>query len=56
MQYEAEHPGPAYLRGIRKAGPAILDPQKVSDPQKALVLREGKDVTIIATGHLNWYS
>jgi len=50
MEYEAAHPGPAYLRGIRNAGPAILDPGRITDPRKALVLREGKDVSIIASG------
>jgi transketolase len=50
MHYEANHAGPAYLRGIRKAGPAILNPKLADDPHKALILHEGKDVTIIASG------
>ncbi len=50
MQYEADHPGPAYLRGIRKSGPAILDPAAAADPRRALILRDGRDTTIIASG------
>jgi len=50
MRYESDHPGPAYLRGIRKSGPAILEPQQITDLLKALTLREGNDVTIIASG------
>jgi transketolase len=51
IEYEATHPGPAYLRGIRKTVPVILDPQKYHfQPGKAFQVREGKDVTLIASG------
>lgn len=50
MEYEASHPGPAYLRGIRKSGPAILDAKQAADPHQALTLRAGADVTLIASG------
>ncbi len=51
MEYEAEHPGPAYLRGIRKSVPIILDPKKYRfQPGKAFKLQDGRDVTIIASG------
>jgi len=51
IEYEAEHPGPAYLRGIRKSVPVILDPQKYKfQPSRAYQLQDGRDVTIIASG------
>jgi len=51
MEYEGEHAGPAYLRGMRKTVPVILDPQKYHfQPGKSFMVREGKDATIIASG------
>ncbi len=51
IEYEATHPGPAYLRGVRKTVPVIIDPQKYHfQPGKAFQIRDGKDVTLIASG------
>jgi transketolase len=51
MEYEATHPGPAYLRAIRKTVPVILDPQKYHfQPGKSFQVIDGKDVTLIASG------
>mgnify|MGYP006076972003 FL=1 len=50
----AEHDGPVYLRFGRPKVPNFTDPDKKFVIGKADVLREGKDVTIIATGHLVW--
>ena len=50
----AEHNGPVYLRFGRPKVPNFTDPNKPFVIGKADVLREGKDVTIIATGHLVW--
>ena len=50
----AEHDGPVYLRFGRPTVPNFTDPNKKFEIGKADVLREGKDVTIIATGHLVW--
>ncbi len=50
----AEHDGPVYLRFGRPKVPNFTDPNKKFEIGKADVLREGKDVTIIATGHLVW--
>ena len=51
IEYEATHPGPAYLRVIRKTVPVILDPQKYHfQPGKAFQVRDGKDITLIASG------
>jgi transketolase len=50
----AEHDGPVYLRFGRPKVPNFTDPNKKFVIGKADVLREGKDVTILATGHLVW--
>lgn len=50
----AEHQGPVYLRfGRPKVANFTAEDQKF-EIGKAVVLNEGKDVTIIATGHLVW--
>ena len=46
-----EHVGPVYMRFGRLAVPVINDkPDYIFDMGKGVVLREGKDLTIIATG------
>lgn len=50
----ADYDGPVYLRFGRPKVPNFTDPTKKFVIGKADVLREGKDVTIIATGHLVW--
>ncbi len=49
----AEHHGPVYLRFGRPVVPNFMtdEPFEIG---KAIVLNEGSDVTIIATGHLVW--
>jgi transketolase len=50
----AEHHGPVYLRfGRPKVANFTPEDQKF-EVGKAILLNEGKDVTIIATGHLVW--
>ena len=50
----AEHHGPVYLRfGRPKVANFTPEDQKF-EIGKAILLNEGKDVTIIATGHLVW--
>jgi len=50
----AEHKGPVYLRFGRPAVPNFTDPNQKFEIGKAELLYEGKDVTILATGHLVW--
>ena len=53
MEYMAEHPGPAYMRAPRGRTPLILDPDTYCfEAGKAVQLRDGSDVTIIACGIL----
>ena len=51
MEYLAEEPGPAYMRAPRGRTPVILDPGAYRfEPGKAVQVRDGRDVTIIACG------
>src|SRR5690606_30030867 len=50
----ADHKGPVYLRFGRPSVPNFTDPSHKFEIGKAVVLSEGTDVTIVATGHLVW--
>ena len=50
----AAHVGPVYLRFGRPKVPVFISPDQPFLIGKALLLSEGNDVTIFATGHLVW--
>ncbi|SMO65006.1 transketolase family protein [Solitalea koreensis] len=50
----ADHHGPVYLRFGRPTVPNFTPADQKFEIGKAVMLNEGKDVTIIATGHLVW--
>jgi transketolase len=50
----AEHHGPVYLRFGRPAVPIFTPADQKFEIGKGIQLTEGKDVTIVATGHLVW--
>ncbi len=50
----ADHHGPVYLRFGRPKVPMFTAPDQKFEIGKAWHIHEGKDVTIIATGHLVW--
>jgi transketolase len=50
----AEHDGPVYLRFGRPAVPVFTPADQKFEIGKAVLLQEGKDVSIFATGHLVW--
>ena len=50
----AEHHGPVYLRFGRPAVPIFTSEDQKFEIGKGIQLTEGKDVTIVATGHLVW--
>jgi transketolase len=50
----ADHHGPVYLRFGRPSVPNFTPENGTFEIGKAVVLTEGFDVTIIATGHLVW--
>ncbi len=50
----AEHRGPVYIRFGRPKVPVFIPEDMPFEIGKALMLNEGSDVTLIATGHLVW--
>lgn len=50
----AKYHGPVYLRFGRPAVPNFSPADQVFEIGKAILLNEGKDVSIVATGHLVW--
>lgn len=50
----AEYDGPVYLRFGRPSVPNFTPADQKFEIGKAIQLEEGKDVTILATGHLVW--
>ena len=52
----ADHHGPVYLRFGRPGWPIFTPEDQKFEIGKALMLNEGTDVTIFATGHLVWNS
>jgi len=50
----ADHNGPVYLRFGRPAVPNFTPKDQKFEIGKAVMLNEGKDVSIFATGHLVW--
>lgn len=50
----ADHEGPVYLRFGRPVVPNFIPEDMPFEIGKAVVLSEGTDVTIVATGHLVW--
>lgn len=49
-----QHVGPVYMRTGRPAAPIIYDTNQKFEIGKGIKLRDGKDLTIIATGLLVW--
>jgi transketolase len=52
----AEHKGPVYLRFGRPSIPVFIPADWKFEIGKGILLSEGADVTIVATGHLVWES
>ena len=52
----AEHHGPVYLRFGRPKVPVFMPEDAKFEVGKGIQLTQGKDVTIVATGHLVWES
>jgi transketolase len=50
----ADYDGPVYLRFGRPVVPNFTQASETFEIGKALLLEEGKDVTLVATGHLVW--
>ena len=51
----ADHNGPVYLRFGRPGWPIFM-PEGEFEIGKAVMMNEGTDVTLVATGHMLWYA
>lgn len=51
----ADHHGPVYLRFGRPGWPVFM-PEDAFEFGKAYKMNDGKDITIVATGHMVWYA
>ena len=56
MRWAAAYEGPVYMQLIRMLQPQIFDTSYKFNPDKAVRLREGSDVTIVATGFMTPFS
>lgn len=50
IEYAAEHKGPVYIRIARNSLPDIYPENYKFNPNKAIVIKEGMDVTLISNG------
>jgi transketolase len=50
IRWAASYDGPVYIRLVRDATQRLFDETYTFDPAKAVVVREGSDVTLISTG------
>ena len=55
MHAIVDHEGPVYLRFGRPSWPIFMPADEPFEIGKAILMQEGTDVTLIATGHLVWY-
>ena len=51
----AAHEGPVYLRFGRPGWPVFM-PEGEFEIGKAVLMNEGSDITLVATGHMLWYA
>ncbi|MFA6562564.1 MAG: transketolase C-terminal domain-containing protein [Verrucomicrobiia bacterium] len=56
MRYMAASRQPTYMQLIRSKVPKIFDAEHAFDPNKAVVLREGRDVTLVSTGYMTQFA
>jgi transketolase len=56
MHAIVKHEGPVYLRFGRPSWPIFMPVDEPFEIGKAIVMKPGTDVTLIATGHLVWHA
>ena len=54
VKFAAEHDGPVYIRSSRIDVPCIYDENYEFNPNKAVILKEGKDVSILTYGDITY--
>lgn len=56
MRHMAASRQPTYMQLIRSKVPKIFDAEYAFNPEKAVVLREGRDVTLVSTGYMTQFA
>lgn len=56
MRHMAANRQPTYMQLIRSRVPKVFDQEYTFDPGQAVVLREGRDVTLVATGYMTQFA
>jgi transketolase len=56
IKWMAAHEGPVYMQLSRMKQPAIFDESYKFDPNKAVKVRDGKDVTLVTTGYMTQFA
>ena len=52
IRWAAAHEGPVYMQLIRMLQPKVFDASHAFNPEMAVHLREGSDVTLVSTGYM----
>lgn len=56
LRHMASHRQPNYMQLIRHQVPKIFDAEYAFDPNRAVCLREGTDVTLVSTGYMTQFA
>ena len=56
MRHMAASRQPTYMQLIRSKVPKIFDAEYAFNPEKAVVLREGRNVTLVSTGYMTQFA
>ena len=56
MRHMAASRQPTYMQLIRSKVPKVFDAEYAFNPEKAVVLREGRDVTLVSTGYMTQFA
>lgn len=56
IKWMAAHEGPVYVQLSRMKQPAVFDESYRFNPDKAVKVREGKDVTLVTTGYMTQFA
>lgn len=56
MRHMAANRQPTYMQLIRSQVPRVFDREYAFNPEQAVMLREGRDVTLVATGYMTQFA
>jgi len=56
MRHMAAHRQPTYLQLIRQKVPKVFDSEYAFNPEQAILLRAGRDVTLVSTGYMTQFA